>query len=658
MRSFRSMVILSTGITCGSVWAGDYPTEQDYFQDIPVVLSASRLAQPISETPNAMTVIDRGMIAASGFRNIADLFRLVPGMYVGSVNGHTPIVAYHGATDQYSRRMQVLVDGRSVYLPPFSSVDWADIPLHIADIERIEVIRGPAAASHGANSLQGVINIITRDAASVNGGNISVSKGEGGVSDVSAHLGKAGGELDYRVTLGYRADNGFDTVVLNDSNATRLANLRANYHPGGSDSFELQLGYNEGVRGMGVAPRPTDPFRDVRVASDFQQLTWLHAQPQGDELKLHYYHVRRSSKDNGGLFKPAETTVVDRHEIELQHTTQLGSSNRLVWGGGVRYDSVDSRANLTIPQVLHQSRLFAHDEWRLTQSALLNVGAMWENNGMGHHNTSPRVSLNYHLTPAHTLRAGASVAYRNPATLEENGRSPVTPPPQWFLSAGGLKPEKMLSKEIGYFGEFSAVGLSVDARIYSDRVNDIIFVDPLISPFLGTGGRPYSFRNLLSANYRGVEGTVKYRWRERSNLTVNYARQHASCSVTGTMTQPIFLSVLQTNYVNVCTSMVPLNSGSILLDQQIMHDVRFSAGYYYQEQMQVLDAQQMQTAQRRLDLRIAKAFGQPGEAGEGELALVLQNLLQDNHTEYSAVPQTNNVVMFNKRAYVTATFNF
>jgi len=191
----------------------DAVSEKDYLQDLPVVLSASRLNQPLTETPNAVTVIDRDMIKASGFRNIPDVFRLVPGMFVDNNDGHTPIVAYHGSTDEFSRRMQVLVDGRSVYLPPFSNVIWGDIPLQIDDIERIEVVRGPAAASHGANSFQGVINIITREAGSVHGASVSVAKGDGGVSDVTAHLGKAGTDMDYRITLGYRADNGLDTNI-------------------------------------------------------------------------------------------------------------------------------------------------------------------------------------------------------------------------------------------------------------------------------------------------------------------------------------------------------------------------------------------------------------------------------------------------------------
>lgn len=153
--------------------SGGKSSEADYFQEFPVVLSASRLSQPLSEAPNAMTVIDRKMIDASGFRSIADLFKLVPGMYVSYFKGSEPIVSYHGTTDPYARRMQVMIDGRSVYMPPNNMVDWYTLPITMDDIERVEVVRGPAAASYGANSTQGVINIITRDAGAVDGANLS-----------------------------------------------------------------------------------------------------------------------------------------------------------------------------------------------------------------------------------------------------------------------------------------------------------------------------------------------------------------------------------------------------------------------------------------------------------------------------------------------------
>jgi len=641
------LMVSFSGAAAQSALASGYQSEQDYLQEFPVVLSASRLSQPLSEAPNAMTVINREMIKASGFRTIADLFRLVPGMYVGYENGHKPIVGYHGSIEQYSHRMQVLVDGRSVYLPPFNSVNWEDIPLHIDDIERIEVVRGPAAASYGANSVQGVINIITYDAAYTHGNTVSVTKGNGGIEDVSARLGKTGADLDYRLTLGYRADNGFDAAVLNDGNATRLANLRANYHPGTSDSLDIQLGYDEGVRGEG-GQTASVTFGDTRSHSDFQQFTWLHALPQFDEIKINFYRIGQHSKDKS--FMPAAVDInVYRHDLELQHTMHTGANNRLVWGVGLRSDSAEASlaGNFKMTQSLDQSRLFAHDEWRITDSALLNAGAMLENDGMGHRNTSPRVSLNYHLTPQHTLRAGTSVAYRSPAMFEEKADVPGV-----YLSRGGLKPEKTVSREIGYLGEFNAIDTTLDARAYYDRLSGFIYYDPDPSTFM------YSFSNLLSTTYRGFESTIKHKWGAASILILNYSRQLASCAVTGTPLWPgppiNWAAQLQVVAAS-CSSMVPRNSGSVLLAHQATNDVQLSAGYYHQGKMQFLETPAPLAIMRRLDLRAAKTFGDRGQRGGGEVALVVQNALGDNYTEYAAVPQTSGKIIFNRRVYLTAS---
>jgi len=629
-------------------------SEQPFLQDFPVVLSASRLSQPLSEAPNAMTVIDRSMIRASGFRTIADLFRLVPGMYVGNLNGHSPVVAYHGSTEEFSRRMQVLIDGRSVYLPPFSSVDWEDIPLHIDDIERIEVVRGPAAASYGANSLQGVINIISRDAASVSGAEISAVKGSEGVADVAAHLGKAGENLDYRFTLAHREDHGYGSAVLNDGKFTNQANLRANYHPAASDSLDFQLGYSDSTRGLGVAGKTDDLFRSAKISSSFQQLTWLHAQQNGDELKLHYYHISRDYLD-GGFIPPfaaapvATRTAVDRHDLELQQIAQLGNSNRMVWGVGVRSDYADSPLYLARSYTFHQSRIFAHDEWRINPAVLMNAGAMLEDDGMGHANTSPRVALNYHVTPQHTLRASTSVAYRTPAVYEEKANIPNV-----YVSRGGLRPEKTLSKEIGYLGELNSTGLSLDVRAYDDQVSDVIYIDPALT-FL-----PFSFANLYAANYHGYEGTLKYRWSDGGNIIVNFARQFARCEVTGVATNPLLVSMYLQGYMDECPLSVPDYSGSILLSQQLGQTLQVSAGYYHSGGLKMIgpaDQAPPQSVMNRVDLRIAQALGKPGQNGSGEVALVVQNAFQDDYTKYSTAPESNNM-LFNRRAYIAATFNF
>ena len=225
---------------------------------------------------------------------------------------------------------------------------------------------------------------------------------------------------------------------------------------------------------------------------------------------------------------------IQRQDLELQNTTQLGTSNRAVWGGGMRYDYVDQPLLFTTPVTLHQSRIFAHDEWRVTESALVNVGAMYENDGAGHKNTSPRISLNYHLLPQHTLRASISSATRNPMMAEMYMKTAhgaywtnaYAPP------AKDLRPEKILSKEIGYVGQFGA--LSVDGRIYYDKVRDIIMVDAYVTgdPF----NRTDSFKNMFDATFKGLDISAKYHW-EDGKVTVNYSRQQTSCAFSSYPTQ-------------------------------------------------------------------------------------------------------------------------
>ena len=683
-RSF--MAVLLAGMSCGSAWAADYPSEQDYLRELPVVLSASRLSQPISETPNAMTVIDRDMIVASGARNIADVFKLVPSMYVGYENGHTPIVSYRGITDGYARRMQVLVDGRSIYLPIFGQVDWAELPVDIGDIDRIEVVRGPSAASHGSNSVQGVINILTRQASGVPGVQASVSKGDAGVSDVSARFGGVGENWDYRVTLASRADSGFDpmpsvhTIPLNDNSRTQLINTRINYRPTGSDSLDIQLGYSDSSRQLGdqfPAPSSTGIFstlRDQKVSSDFEQLTWLHTFGGDSDLQLNYYHIGRDTKDErysapcvicspalnliaSGSYPVFDDAVIHRHDLEIQHTLHTSSTNRVVWGMGTRNDSATAPNNLLYSPTWREHRLFAHDEWRITPASLINIGAMAEKNALGQARVSPRISYNHHLTPRDTLRASVSVAYRNPEMVEELGNQSVrlnnVAGKQWtwhnISAAGGLGPEKSISREIGYVGQLDEAGSSLDVRVYHDQISNIIWVDLVADP--NSTVTPKSFKSDFNAFYSGLEGTLKYKFGPRSNLTVNYSHQVAGA--TPSRVSPTINAAL-ISYANKYSQTVPLNSGSLLFSHDFSGGMQLGAGVYHIDPVRSLDAGTLQPLTRYLDLRVAQRFGAKRSrgSGNGEIALVVQNALSDHYFDYSS--QTRH----KRRAYLTATLEF
>jgi len=177
---------------------------------IPTVISATRLQQSVLDTPVAITVIDRAMIRALGVREIPDILRLVPGMVVGRDSGSETFVGYHGTSADGARRMQVLVDGRSIYQAALALVDWIGLPLDVEDIERIEIVRGPNSATYGANSFFGVVNIITRRVQEVPNAEVLLRGGEDQIADGFARLSLHGLGGDWAWSAFHRQDSGFD----------------------------------------------------------------------------------------------------------------------------------------------------------------------------------------------------------------------------------------------------------------------------------------------------------------------------------------------------------------------------------------------------------------------------------------------------------------
>lgn len=643
-------------LTCGIESSAKEPiiSEEYYLQEFPVVLSASRLPQPLAEAPNAMTVIDRKMIKDSGFRTIPDLFRLVPGMYVSYNSGNEPFVAYHGSTDNFARRMQVLVDGRSIYMPPIGSVFWENLPLQIDDIERIEVIRGPAAASHGGNSTQGVLNIITRDAGASDGFKASINDGNGGISDTSLRIGKRGEKMDYRISISSRGDHGYDANQLaenNDGYLTRLFNLRSNYHPNSVDSIDFQVGFTDSNLGTGRFGDPNAPH-DKKNNEDFEQITWLRSLIGGDELKFQYYHITQNEINSLPPISPFpalnDSYTNTRDDFEIQHTLQTSPSNRLVWGGSVRHDWTKAPARFLDEQSVQQTSFFAHDEWHITPKWLLNMGAMHEDSGLGQSHISPRTALIYKIDKHQTLRVGISQAYRNPSVYEERGNyhfpwDPTDPTVIYtiYKSSGGLRSEGMLSREVAYLGEFPEHGLSIDARIYHDQLSDIIYETA------DTGG-PKDFVNLFDAEHQGLEVTTKHYWGDRNQLTLNYAYQ-----------------VLSSNYIftyaNPYSGSMPRNMMSALYSKTFPAEIALSLGYYQQDAMLPIDRWHSdpsltnldrQTFTHRWDMRISKGFKSSNSSAEGEIALVVQGLFDEHYFDYI------NSNQFNQRTYISATFRY
>jgi Outer membrane cobalamin receptor protein len=263
---------LLAALLAGKAVAGDLFVDS---LEVPEVLTATRLKQSPAEVPGSMTVLDRDLIKASGARDIPELMRLVPGMMVGYLSGNQATVNYHGTNVTEARRLQVLVDGRSVYRPGLATVDWSDIPVAIEDIDRIEVFRGPNAVSYGANALMGVINILTRHPADSQGTRLKYTTGQNGVRDWYASQGLHERSGDYRLTLSGQEDDGFDHDQFGrdyrDGRRLSRFNLVASHNLDLRNSLDWQLAAKEGTN---QRPYDYEPiFGNIAAGDDNSDLT-------------------------------------------------------------------------------------------------------------------------------------------------------------------------------------------------------------------------------------------------------------------------------------------------------------------------------------------------------------------------------------------------
>ncbi len=654
------MGILVVGVMSAGVRAeveGDSPVE--YFDDLPVVLSASRLVQSVADAPAAVTVIDRETIRASGARQIEELFRLVPGFVVGHRSGHEATVTYHGLADGYARRLQVMIDGISIYSPIYGGVEWRELPIAIEDIERIEVVRGPNGASFGANAFVGMVNIITRETAG-RGTSVSMNSGSNGIADWNVQHSGSEQNWRYRVSVGQRADHGF--AALSDDSRTSYLNLRSDLRIDGANEVSGTLAHSDGVAQIDLGFVRPQRFEDNDV-----HLRWTRATDAGSEFWLQFHHGQRHLTEDQNYqvttaavpgILPAMTLPVDiafkaesnRDELEFQRTDSAGNDWRWLWGGQWRQDGVRSQQLFARPDWLRNSlvRLFGSAEWRPQEVFLLHAGATYEHPSLGSSAISPRLSATAFVADGHTLRASISQAQRNPTPYEEATDQSYAVPEQLraavlaipretvaripepyrtmlflpiykqpFLASGGLVSEKILSREIAYLGRFPSLRLNGELRWFNDHVRDLIYVYRISVPtFSSINGNTGDFRNADTARLTGVEGSLHWSPWHGAQLLLAAARTR------------ITSSNIDANYSRTS----PTQTVSALFRQQLPWDLTASLGYYRVGAMQWLSDGDLLPATERCDLRLSRTFNWgPHRA---EVSWMTQNLTGNAYPDF------------------------
>lgn len=477
--------------------------EDAYFESLPTILSASRLPQAIHEAPGAITVIDRDFIRATGYRDLARLFRLVPGMQVGQERGSSQWVTYHGLSTTYPSEMQVLIDGRSVYSPAsFGGVDWLGLPVTPDDIERIEIVRGSNPVTYGANAFMGVINLITRHSAEPVATRAALSGGRPGLLDASLGGGARVGAASYAFSALRRRDDGFRG--LHDRSENSVLSLRGDLRVSARDELSLRLGGADTRREAGYAQ---SMYNNNGLREPHGQNFTLHAQWRrmggpGEEWLLSYYRNQERLAERWDARGPASAGFPDgpavpidlnrratRDHFELQRRHQPGERVQAVWGGEWRRDVVHAPFLYAGQEdvATRMGRLFGNVEWKFAPAWQLTSGAALEQFEHEPSHLAPRVFLNWQASRSDTLRVGAARAWTQRPTFEKEGdvraverttgvliQQPYVPNPE-------LRQARVDSVEAGYLGRFRPLEARLDVRLFRERITDFIYREAALS---------------------------------------------------------------------------------------------------------------------------------------------------------------------------------
>ena len=469
------------------------------------VVSASRYAQSPLTAPNSTAIITRQDIRMTGHRHIGELLRRVAGADVMTLTPAQTGVSFRGFNQRLSPRVLVLIDGRSTYVDPLGATLWGTFPFNVEDIERIEVIRGPASALYGADAFSGIVNIITRPAGEPR---TTVAAGAGSGGQLHLHASTSGrvDRLGYRFGVGYnRADRftrevGPDRVDHEFVRDPNIAWDAAHIH--GTLTYrvskEIELFAQGGLNTNTLDFQGTGPLRDFITQGETSH-AMAGMRTSWGSLRFFWNNISAT-----GVL-PAPPVSVDpllsvfdwnTYDVEgelarefrfvVDHNLHFGASYRRKQ---IAWDYIDQERFENHGAIFFQDTLGIARALALVLSARVDFHPLLDAPVF-----SPRGAVVVQPSEGQAIRASFGTAFRTQTFLESYLQLPnPTPlrgvevvalgsePSADLLGTPRLAPERILSAELGYRNEMSEY-FDVQASAYYNRVTDLVILGQ-IAPY-------------------------------------------------------------------------------------------------------------------------------------------------------------------------------
>lgn len=483
--------------------------------DIEVTL-VSRAPQKLSEAASAIQVITSDDIKRSGATSVPEALRLASNLQVAQLNSNAWIISARGFNTIFANKLLVMIDGRTVYTPLYGGVVWSQQNVLLEDVDRIEIVSGPGGTLWGANAVNGVINIITKNTRQAQGLYASVAAG----TYMNKHAalrygGNIGTKISYKV-YGQYFDR--DATELPNGNKSidnwklRQGGFRVDWAASAKTAVSVQGDHYSGkiytpkttvLNGENVLARIT------RVMND------------RSDLSLQVYWDRYFYNDAPNSSYDEMKTV----DFDFQHRFALAKTHGFVWGAGYRHVKDDANYKgfaVILPQYknLDLVNLFAQDEMFFADSSIrLTIGTKLLHNVYTDWEWQPNARIAF-VKNKNTLWAAVSKVVRTPSRFDRDYYLPGTPQPPTVASVAGgpnFTSEKLIAYELGYRLQPNKVSSFSVAFFYNDY-DDLYSVEPL------PGTLTYQIQNGSDAETYGIEFSGNYqlhrKWRLRGGYTL------------------------------------------------------------------------------------------------------------------------------------------
>jgi iron complex outermembrane receptor protein len=528
--------------------------------DVEVSL-VSRREEPLFATAAAVTVITGEDIRRSGATSLPEVLRLIPGVQASRLDANKWAVSARGFADRVSQKLLVLVDGRSIYSPIFGGVFWESYDVVLEDVERVELIRGPGATLWGANAMNGILNVVTRNSSDTQGRLVALA---GGTQERGTLSVRQGGRLSGNATwrLFARAFDrdeqpDVDGNAGHDGQRLARAGLRLDWSRG-DDEVMLDGDWFAGEAGQVFRYPALEPplLRTQPSTTDLDGghllMRWHRRPSQRHDWRLQVYHDRSLREDFSG------ETDRSTWDADFQQSWRWTAGHESTWGAGyrrARLEFIGNPQKMTMAMPLATTDLYsAFAQHRLDVGPLnLSAGTKVERNDFTGVEWQPGLRALWRLSQRRALWAAATRAVRTPALADDQIEIIFRSFPAELTIPGVPLAASTMRTHIVGDGTFESEVLNSLEAGYRQRLRDDLLVDlaayrnrytelrggihrPAL-PFLVQEPQPHYVDRIVIAN--AMDGTmwggeIALEWRlprERGRVRAWYATSHLDLTV-------------------------------------------------------------------------------------------------------------------------------